>query len=75
MLPFTDGALVVTPTVVHRASVAPGKRFDGVVTELAVPRAAASVPPQNLEAEESVLGAMMLSPSTARHRVKISSTR
>ena len=63
MLPSTDGALLVTPTVVHRASVAPGKRFDEAVTELAVPRAAASVPPQNLEAEESVLGAMMLSPT------------
>jgi replicative DNA helicase len=39
------------------------KRFDGAVTELAVPRLDAIVPPQNLEAEESVLGAMLLSPT------------
>jgi replicative DNA helicase len=43
------------------------KRFDGTVTDLAVPRSGgptgAIVPPQNLEAEESVLGAMLLSPT------------
>jgi replicative DNA helicase len=33
------------------------------VTELATPRAQAVVPPQNLEAEESVIGAMLLSPT------------
>ena len=33
------------------------------MTQLAVPRDGAPVPPQNLEAEESVLGAMMLSPT------------
>jgi replicative DNA helicase len=33
------------------------------VTELATPRLNAIVPPQNLEAEESVLGAMLLSPN------------
>jgi len=33
------------------------------VTELAAPRTPALVPPQNLEAEESVLGAMLLSPT------------
>ena len=33
------------------------------MTELAAPRSSALVPPQNLEAEESVLGAMLLSPT------------
>ncbi|MFN8223184.1 MAG: replicative DNA helicase [Gaiellales bacterium] len=33
------------------------------MTELATPRMGAFVPPQNLEAEESVLGAMLLSPT------------
>ncbi len=33
------------------------------MTELAAPRKPALVPPQNLEAEESVLGAMLLSPT------------
>ncbi len=33
------------------------------MTELATPRAQAVVPPQNLEAEESVIGAMLLSPT------------
>jgi replicative DNA helicase len=33
------------------------------VTDLATPRAQAVVPPQNLEAEESVIGAMLLSPT------------
>ncbi len=33
------------------------------MTDLATPRAQAVVPPQNLEAEESVIGAMLLSPT------------
>lgn len=38
-------------------------RLDGgVVAQVAQPTRAAPVPPQNLDAEESVLGAMMLSP-------------
>jgi replicative DNA helicase len=37
--------------------------FDAAVTELATTQRPAHVPPQNLEAEESVLGAMLLSPT------------
>ena len=37
--------------------------FDAPMTELAPSRTNAPVPPQNLEAEESVLGAMLLSPT------------
>jgi replicative DNA helicase len=47
----------------HRPTPAARNGFDAAVTELATPRPAALVPPQNLEAEESVVGAMLLSPT------------
>jgi replicative DNA helicase len=53
----------VGPARVHSPTRPAQSRFDAAVTELATPRTAAVVPPQNLEAEESVLGAMLLSPT------------
>ena len=46
-----------------QADVVRANGFDAAVTELATPSAPAVVPPQNLEAEESVIGAMLLSPT------------
>jgi replicative DNA helicase len=44
------------------AAPAPAAAVNGAATEAALPPPNATVPPQSLEAEESVLGAMMLSP-------------
>jgi replicative DNA helicase len=49
--------------VTHRSTDDTESGFDAAMTELATSRTNAPVPPQNLEAEESVLGAMLLSPT------------